>query len=321
MTLPAAGVPLTRADALSLAACESPAEIMELAAAARRHQEAARGTHAAVCALVSVRTGGCPEDCSYCAQSIHWAAPGTGHQVTLPSGMIVARAVGLATTGADHVCLVSSGRGPSDPELQILCDAVRRIRATTGMEVCACLGLIDEAAAAELKAAGVVRYNHNLETARSFYPTVCRTHSWEDRLDTARAVKRAGLELCCGGIIGLGETPAQRLELAFELAELTPDVVPLNILNPRPRTPVANVAPLTPLEVLKYVALFRLIIPRADLKLAGGREQGLGDLQGAALLGGANGLIIGGYLTTAGRPVDTDLAMLRAAGLTLTASH
>lgn len=315
MTTVAAGPGLTRREAEAFAAMESAADIMQLAAAARLRQEEFKGNRAAVCTLVSVKTGGCPEDCAYCAQSVHWAAAGIGHAVTLPTGMIVAHALRQAMTGADHVCLVMSGRRPTPADLAAVCDAARHIRSATSLEVCACLGILGPAEIDQLRAAGIFRYNHNLETARSHFPAVCTTHTWVERAATAWAVKRAGLELCCGGILGLGETPAQRLELAFELAELDPDVVPLNVLHPRPGTPLADRPPLSPLEILKYVALFRLILPRADLKLAGGRERGLGDLQGAALLAGANGLIVGGYLTTPGRPVDEDLRMLRAAGL------
>jgi biotin synthase len=275
---------------------------------------ARRPRNAELCGLINARSGGCPEDCAFCAQSAA-AAAGPAVYPLLPASAMVRRAEDLVRSGASHVCLVMSGRGPSDADLDRICQAARRIRDLTGVSVCASLGLINPAAAARLKAAGVSRYNHNLETARSFFPRICTTHRWEDRRRTALAVREAGLELCCGGIVGMGESEAQRDELAAQLAELDPDVVPLNFLNPRPGTPLAGAAPLRPLDALREVARFRLALPRAALKLAGGRELALRALQATALLGGADGLIVGGYLTTAGRPVADDLRMLADCGL------
>ena len=227
---------------------------------------------------------------------------------------IAERATALEPAGASHVCLVASGRGPDAEDLATVCAAATRIRRATAMQVCACLGLLTADQAARLRDAGVVRVNHNLESSARFYPFICTTHGWEERYETAVVVRRAGLELCSGGILGLGETDGDRLSLLLALRDLDPTVVPINILNPRPGTPLGDAVPPTPLEAVKWLALARLALPGAAIKLAGGRESGLRSLQGLALLAGANGLIIGGYLTTGGRPVTEDRALLRDCG-------
>jgi biotin synthase len=178
------------------------------------------------------------------------------------------------------------------------------------MDVACSLGLVDEEQAGRLADAGVVRYNHNLEAARSYFGRIVSTHTWEERYATCQTVRRAGLELCSGGIIGLGETWEQRVELAYDLASLDPDEVPLNFLNPRPGTPLAGADLVEPMEALKAIALFRLVLPRATLRYAGGREVTLRELQALGLLGGINALIVGNYLTTLGRTADEDLDLL-----------
>ncbi len=304
---------MTTAELARRADVSSPADILALAADAGRVRTARLGAQPALCSLVSIRSGACPEDCRYCAQSAHWAAdPPTWPMAS--ADVITERAQALEPAGASHVCLVASGRGPDADDLATVCEAAGRIRRATAMRVCACLGLLSRDQAVRLRDAGVVRVNHNLESSSRFYPFICTTHGWEERYDTAQAVKQAGLELCSGGILGLGESDADRLALLLALRDLDPEVVPINVLNPRPGTPLADAVPPTPLEAVKWLALARLALPGAAIKLAGGRESGLRTLQGLALLAGANGLIIGGYLTTGGRPVTEDRALLRDCG-------
>jgi biotin synthase len=194
-------------------------------------------------------------------------------------------------------------------------DAVDLVHAETGLEVACSLGLLTQEQAARLAAAGVRRYNHNLETCREVFPTICTTHTYDDRVATARLAIEAGMELCCGGILGMGETIEQRIYFAFELAALEPCEVPLNLLDPRPGTPLESSELLSPREALQAIALFRLVLPAAWIRLAGGRERVLGELQGLGLLAGANALIIGNYLTTIGREASDDLALLDALGM------
>jgi biotin synthase len=194
-------------------------------------------------------------------------------------------------------------------------DAVDAVHRETGLEVACSLGLLAAEQAARLAAAGVRRYNHNLEACRAIFPQICTTHSYDDRVETARLATDAGMELCCGGILGMGETLEQRVDFAFELAELEPCEVPINLLDPRPGTPLGDRPTLSPREALQAIALFRLVLPAAWLRLAGGRERVLGELQAMGLLAGANALIVGNYLTTTGRPADADVALLDALGM------
>jgi biotin synthase len=212
---------------------------------------------------------------------------------------------------------VTSGGALSNSEFDSLIQSLEVVRSEVDIALDASLGFLDENRAHRLLAAGVTRYNHNLETSPDHYPNICTTHRFEQRVETVRTVMSHGFSACSGGIMGLGETESQRLDMAFTLRDLGVDCVPLNILNPRPGTPLANVAPPQPMEVLKTVALFRLILPTATIKIAGGREQNLGDFQAMALRAGANGMIVGGYLTTGGRPVEDDLKMVRQAGFTI----
>ncbi len=214
-------------------------------------------------------------------------------------------------SGATEFCLVLAIKGPDDKALAHILEAAAAIQSETDLEVAVSAGLLTDAQARTIAAAGVVRYNHNLEAAESFFPAICTTHAWRERWETCRSVKSAGMELCSGGILGLGETPRQRAELALALRALEPTEVPVNFLNPRPGTPLQRAPLLSPREALHGVALFRLVVPFAMLRYAGGREVVLGDLQAAGILGGANGLIVGNYLTTLGRSTGEDLRMLR----------
>jgi biotin synthase len=259
--------------------------------------------------IVSVKTGGCPEDCHFCSQSGRFESP--VRPVWLDIGELVAAAKQTAATGATEFCIVAAVRGPDERLMSQVGAAVRAIAGEVGINVACSLGILTASQADELAALGVHRYNHNLETARSYFPQVVTTHSWQERYATCELVKSAGMELCCGGIAGLGETAQQRAELACELAGLGPDEVPLNFLNPRPGTPLADRPRLAAADALRTIAAFRLALPRTVLRYAGGRELTLGDLgTEAGMLGGINAIIVGNYLTTLGRPAQDDLEML-----------
>jgi biotin synthase len=259
--------------------------------------------------IVSVKTGGCPEDCHFCSQSGRFESP--VRSVWLDIAELVAAAKATAATGATEFCIVAAVRGPDERLMSQISEAVRAIAGEVGINVACSLGILTQAQAEELAALGVHRYNHNLETARSYFGQVVTTHGWEERHATCELVKSAGMELCCGGIIGMGETLEQRAELAGQLASLGPDEVPLNFLNPRPGTPLADRPRPTAADALRTIAAFRLALPRTVLRYAGGRELSLGDLgTEAGMLGGINAIIVGNYLTTLGRPAQDDLEML-----------
>jgi biotin synthase len=264
--------------------------------------------------IVSLKTGGCPEDCHFCSQSGLFTSPVRAVWLDVPALVEAARQT--AATGATEFCIVAAVRGPDAKLMAQLREGVAAIHAALAAEgatinIAASLGMLTQAQVDELVEIGVHRYNHNLETARSYFPAVVTTHTWEERFDTLRMVRDAGMEVCCGGILGLGESVEQRAEFAAELAALDPDEVPLNFLNPRPGTPLGSSGVLDPRDALRAIAAFRLALPRTILRFAGGREITLGDLGTRdGLLGGVNAVIVGNYLTTLGRPPAEDLALL-----------
>jgi biotin synthase len=259
--------------------------------------------------IVSLKTGGCPEDCHFCSQSGLFTSPVRAVWLDIPALVEAARQT--AATGATEFCIVAAVRGPDERLMSQLADGVAAIRAAVDINVAASLGLLTQAQVDRLAALGIHRYNHNLETARSYFANVVSTHSWEERWDTLRMVRSAGMEVCCGGILGLGESLEQRAEFAIQLQALEPDEVPLNFLNPRPGTPLSDQPVLDPKDALRAVAAFRLALPKTILRYAGGREITLGDLGTRdGLLGGVNAVIVGNYLTTLGRSADEDLALL-----------
>jgi biotin synthase len=260
--------------------------------------------------IVSVKTGGCPEDCHFCSQSGRFPTPVRSAWLDIPGLVEAARQT--EATGATEFCIVAAVRGPDARLLAQVDEGIKAIRAA-GIEInIACsLGMLTQDQVDQLVAMGVHRYNHNLETARSHFPAVVTSHSWEERWDTLRMVRDAGMEVCCGGIIGMGETLAQRAEFASQLAELDPDEVPMNFLIPNPGTPYENYSVVEGSEALRTVAAFRLAMPRTILRFAGGRELTLGDLGAEqGMLGGINAIIVGNYLTNLGRPAEQDLKML-----------
>jgi biotin synthase len=259
--------------------------------------------------IVSAKTGGCPEDCHFCSQSGQFSSPVRAAWLDIPS--LVAAAEETAATGATEFCIVAAVRGPDDRLMRQMREGVAAIKAAVDINVAASLGMLNQQQVDDLAAMSVHRYNHNLETARSHFPNVVTTHTWEERWDTCQMVRAAGMELCCGGIVGMGETVEQRAEFAAQLAALEPDEVPLNFLNPRPGTPFGNRPVVEARDALRTIAAFRLAVPRTILRYAGGREITLGDLGTRdGLLGGINAVIVGNYLTTLGRPPEDDLALL-----------
>lgn len=288
-------------------------DIMELASVANRVRTEFLGNRVDLCSLLNAKSGRCPEDCAFCAQSAHYST-GAPTYPLLGVDQMIEQAREAQKRGTERFCLISSGRQLNDQEFETVLEALRRIREETELALDCSLGSLNRERAEALKKVGVTRYNHNLETAESHFPKICTTHSFKDRVRTIEILKEEGFSICCGGIIGLGEMPKQRLELAFSLRDLEIDCIPLNILNPRPGTPLEHSPPLPPMVIIKTIALFRLILPRSTLKIAGGREVNLRDLQSLALMAGANGLIVGNYLTTPGRNAEDDLTMLRDLG-------
>jgi biotin synthase len=309
--------PLTRDEALAVAQLPLD-ELPSLVALAHRVRMAWCGPEVELESLVNAKSGACPEDCAFCSQSARFHT-GVDVYPFLDVDEILAAAHATRDAGATQFCIVVAVRGPEERLLARVLDAVAAVQRETGLEVACSLGLLTEEQAARLAAAGVRRYNHNLETCRELFPTICTTHTYDDRVATARLARDAGMELCCGGILGMGETLEQRVDFALELRALDPCEVPVNLLDPRPGTPLAQQPTLSPREALQAIALFRLILPGAWLRLAGGRERVLGELQALGLLAGANALIVGNYLTTTGRPPADDHALLEALGMPVAA--
>ncbi|MGB8995285.1 MAG: biotin synthase BioB [Pseudonocardiaceae bacterium] len=262
--------------------------------------------------IVSVKTGGCPEDCHFCSQSGLFSSPVRAVWLDIPG--LVEAAKQTAATGATEFCIVAAVRGPDRRLLSQVRTGIEAIRAepeTAGINIACSLGMLTKDQVDELAAMGVHRYNHNLETARSHFPNVVTTHTWEERFETLRMVRAAGMEVCSGGIIGMGETVAQRAEFAAQLAALAPDEVPMNFLIPQPGTPYETYDIVAGADALRTVGAFRLALPRTILRFAGGRELTLGDLGAEqGMLGGINAIIVGNYLTNLGRPAQADLDML-----------
>jgi biotin synthase len=259
--------------------------------------------------IISLKTGGCPEDCHFCSQSGLFASPVRSAWLDIPS--LVEAAKQTAKTGATEFCIVAAVRGPDERLLAQVAAGIEAIRNEVDIQIACSLGMLTQEQVDRLKDMGVHRYNHNLETAQSFFTNVVTTHTWEERWDTLQMVREAGMEVCCGGILGMGETLEQRAEFAANLAQLDPHEVPLNFLNPRPGTPFGDLDVLPAAEALKAVAAFRLALPRTMLRFAGGREITLGDLGAKkGILGGINAVIVGNYLTTLGRPAEADLELL-----------
>ncbi len=295
-----------------------PQSVPALAALAHEVRLAWCGPEVEVEGILSAKTGGCPEDCGFCSQSSRFDSVVKATPF-LDDGEVLQAAEQAAASGASEFCIVLAVRGPDERVMRRLVDLVPLVRRHTGLNVAVSAGILDADQARRLAEAGTHRYNHNLETARSFFPEVVSTHTWEERFDTCRLVRRAGMELCCGVLLGMGETHGQRLELLDQLRDVAPDEVPVNFLNPRPGTPLERRPLVEPLEAIRWIALFRLALPGVLLRYAGGREVTLRDLQAMGLTAGINALIVGNYLTTLGRTADEDLQMLADLRMPVTA--
>lgn len=291
----------------------SDEELLEVLQASFRIRRRHFGRRVKVHVLQNAKKGGCPEDCGFCSQSKHFATDVPAETV-LPREQLVSAARAAVAAGASTYCMATATHGPSSRELDELCAAVEQIRGEfPDLGVCASLGFLTDEKARRLKKAGVTRYNHNLETAPGRFSKLVTTHGFQDRVDTVRRAKAAGMEACCGGIMGTGESAEDRVALAFALRELDVESVPVNFLDPRPGTPLADLSRLSPQDGLRALAMFRFVHPDKDVRVAGGREACLGALQALALYP-ANSLFANGYLTTGGQGESADWTMIRQAG-------
>jgi len=311
-----AGLRVAWQEGLFLIGLEKDKEIEFLCQAADEIRKHFSSDKADLCSLINAKSGCCSEDCAFCSQSARYGTEARSYPL-VSEDEIVNAANRAYENGAHRFCVVTSGRSPDDNEFDSILSALRRIRKTNDIALDCSLGFLRDERMSALKQAGASRVNHNLETSADYYPSIVTTHSYEDRVSTVKRLKQAGFEVCSGGILGMGESREDRLKLAFKLRELEVNCVPLNILNPRKGTPLESQLKLSCNEIVKTIACFRFIIPSATIKLAGGREVNLGPDQERALRSGANGVIIGGYLTTAGSPVEEDLALIKRAGFSL----
>lgn len=306
-----AGEALTRLDALAV--LQSPdGDLRDVVEAAFKVRLKHHGLRVNLHVLRNAKSGLCSEDCSFCSQTLR-AESGVERYRMQTVGEIVEGAREAVKLGAVKYCVVASGRAPSAGDLDVVCEAAAAIKKEMRIHLCVSLGLLTPDQARRLSASGVDRYNHNLETSRRFFPSICTTHSYDDRIATVRAARAAGLEACCGGIVGLGETLEDRVDWAFTLRELEVEAIPVNFFNPRPGTGLSDLASPSPGDGLRALAMVRLVNPARDIRAAGGREACLGDLQPLALYL-ANSIFTNGYLTTPGQGYSADLEMVKGAG-------
>jgi biotin synthase len=283
---------------------------------ANRIREHFKGNKIHLCSIVNVKAGGCSENCRFCAQSAAYQTEAPRYGL-VDFGPVLTAASEAKANGVTALGLVAAWKGLEEgPVLDEICSRLEELKDSGQARPDASLGIIKNPRVAQrLKEAGLECYNHNLESSKNFFPKVCSTHTYEDRVGTIQHLKQAGIKICSGGIIGMGETVADRCDLAFALRELGANIIPINILNPIPGTPFAEIPSLPPLEILKTIACFRLILPRQEIMIAGGRTVNLRDLQSMIFAAGASALMVGNYLTTLNQPVEKDLQMLKDLGL------
>lgn len=302
-------------EARAIVALADTAELDALYDTAQSVRRTFKGNFVNTCGISNAKSGRCPEACSFCSQSAHFSTDAPKYQLK-DVDTLVAEAHAARDVGVREFSLVASGRAMTNRvELDTVKTALGRIKEETGLQTCASLGLMSRDALAELKEAGLEAVHHNLETARSHHANIVQTHTYDEEVETIKAAKSLGMYTCCGGIFGMGESWEQRIELAMELRDLDVDSVPLNFLNPRPGTPLQDGFQVTPEDCLRVIALFRLVLPTKDLIVCGGRSVNLGERQDEIFRAGANGVMIGNYLTTAGRAPDVDLEMLEREGM------
>ena len=310
-----AGHGATPAEAERILSISEQTDIMLLLAHANLVRQHFHGDTVDLCAIVNAKSGRCSEDCAFCAQSAHFRTAVQEYPL-LSTEAIVSAAEKCIRNNTHRFSIVTSGKGvAAAQDFENICATVERLAIMPTMAPCASLGILSGEQFARLKQAGLKRYHHNLETAESFYGLICSTHAFSQRVAAVRAARQAGLEICCGGILGLGEMPSQRVELALTLRELAVDSVPLNFLNPIPGTRLEKQELLPPLEILKAIAMFRFVLPEKEIRVCGGREVNLRTLQPLMYLAGANGAMTGNYLTTSGRDPATDSREILDLGL------
>ena len=305
---------ISRDEAEELLGLEG-SEVMGLFAAANILRERHKGPYVFLCSIINAKSGRCGENCGFCAQSARFNTHIEEYPLVSPERILDAARAG-EKDGAREFSIVTSGKGLNrEDELLNVEEAIRFIQKETALKSCASLGIMEKSLLERFKDAGLAKYHHNLEVARSFFPQMCTTHDYEEDISAVRAAKEAGLKVCSGGIFGVGETKAQRVELLFTLKELDVDSVPINFLNPIPGTPFEGVRDLNPLDCLKIIAVARLILPDKDIVVCGGREVNLRSLEPMMFLAGANGTLTGDYLTTQGRSPEEDRKMITDLGL------
>ncbi len=287
--------------------------IYDLFALSNRVRDKFHGNRVDLCSIISAKSGACPEDCSFCAQSAHSNTNAEVYSL-LNKDIILESARSAKKNGVKRFCIVTSGKKMAGQEITDICAIISEIR-DIGLLPCATLGMLDTGEMKQLKEAGLYRYHHNLETSESFFSEICTTHTYQDKIRTINNAKSLGLSICCGGLFGLGESWEDRIDLAMAIKDLGVDSVPVNFFTPVNGTPMGNMEFLEPMEALKILAVFRLILPECEIRVCGGRPQTLGDLGSQIFLAGANGLLTGDYLTTSGRSVSDDLKMIKDMGL------
>jgi biotin synthase len=287
--------------------------VVDLFSLANRVREKFNGNTIELCSIINAKSGSCPEDCSFCAQSIHNKTDTKAYPL-LNKEEIMDAAGAAKEKGIKRFCIVTSGKKPSKKELDTICKYISALR-NIGLLPCATLGMLNMEELRQLKDAGLNRYHHNLETSESFFREVCSTHTYRDKIKTIESAKSLGLSICSGGIFGLGESWDDRIEMAFALKEIGVDSVPINFLTPVSGTPLGHRGLLNPLDALKIIAVFRLILPVNEIRVCGGRPATLRDLNSHIFIAGANGLLTGNYLTTQGRSPEDDLQMIKDMGL------
>ena len=316
------GGEITRAEALELFQLETSADIVDLLAWANRIREHFKGNKIHLCSIVNAKAGACSENCNFCAQSSFYQT-GSPRYGFIDPEPVQAAAEEAKQNGVSAVGLVAAWKGLKEgPMLDEVCDRIRELAQTGKTRPDASLGIIKSQKVADrLKEAGLECYGHNLESSRRFFPQTCTTHTYDDRLETISYLKKAGIRICSGGIIGMGETREDRCDLAFSLKEVGASMVPINILNPIPGTPFEKNSPLAVMEILKTIACFRFILPRQEIMVAGGRTVNLRDSQNMIFMAGASALMVGNYLTTLNQPIEKDLQMLKELGLEPSLKH
>ena len=304
---------ITEDEALELAAAR-PEDTPDLIACAGKIRQHFKQQQVFTCAITNAKSGKCPEDCAFCAQSVHHHTRAETYDL-LSADALEATGLKMAESGASNYSIVTSGTSLTEADIETVCRVARGLKQKTALTLCASVGLLRLDAARKLRAAGISRYHHNLETARSHFDAICTTHDYDDDVRTVQVAKQAGMVVCSGGIFGMGESWAQRVELGFTLKTLDVDSVPINFLNPISGTRLENRPLLPAMEALKVIALYRFIHPKKDITICGGRESTLKDFQSWVFAAGANGLMVGNYLTTKGRRLEADFEMIDALGM------